>query len=296
MDRKEFLVKGSAFAAGTIILPSACSSGSSSKTKTMAPGLQVYTIREALAEDFRGSLERVADLGYSNIELFAYRDGQYFGHPISEVKSMMSDLGLSVRSSHVSTGWNNPDVVGSMTNGWEQTVDDAAELGQAYIVLAYLAESEREGLDDYKKAAELLNSCGETAKAAGLQMAYHNHAFEFETMDGQVPYDILLNECDEDLVKFELDLYWTKRAGVDPVAYFKEYSGRFPLWHVKDMEGGEDQFFAAVGEGVIDWQHLFDHSEAAGLEYYFVEQDNTRSGKPFEEIAKSIKYLEGINM
>jgi len=278
-----------------MLFPSACAKESAGTAKnTIAPGLQVYTIREALAEDFEGSMQKLADIGYVNIELFAYRDGQYFGYTIPEVKTLMSDLGMQVKSSHVSTGWTSPDVVGTMTNNWEQTVQDAAELGQDYIVLAYLTEAERETIDDYKKVAELLNSCGETAREAGLQMAYHNHAFEFETIDGQVPYDLLLSECDEELVKFEMDLYWTKRAGVNAADYFEKHSGRFPLWHVKDMGAGEEQFFAAVGEGVIDWEEMFAHAETAGLDYYFVEQDATKSGKPFEEIEKSISYLKSI--
>lgn len=295
MDRRTFLVQSTALTAAAVLSPSWLGGMNSRKISADA-GLQIYTIRDALAKDFKGSLKRVADLGFKNLELFAYQDGKYFNHSVKEVKSILGDLGLRAKSSHVLTGWSNPEAIGTMTNSWDKTVKDAAELGQEYIVCAYLFESERESLDNYKKLADLLNRCGETAKTAGLQMGYHNHAFEFEKMSGQVPYDILLERCDPDLVKFELDLYWTKRAGVDPVYYFKGYPRRFPLWHVKDMESGEDQFFAAVGEGAIDWQHLFDHSEEAGLKYYFVEQDNTRSGKPFEEIAKSIKYLEGINM
>lgn len=293
MNRRTFLFQSTALAAGTLFVPSFLGCAAEA-AKVSAPGLQVYTIREALAEDFKGSMKRVADLGFKNIELFAYSNGQYFGYSIPEVKTLMSELGLQVKSSHVGTGFTNPDAVGTMSNGWEQTVRDAAELGQEYIALAYLTESERETLDDYKKVAELLNQCGETAKNAGLQMAYHNHAFEFEQMDDTIPFDLLLNECDPDLVKFEMDLYWTARAGVDPVSYFQQYPGRFPLWHVKDMGAGEEQFFAAVGEGVIDWKNLFSHAGTAGLDYYFVEQDATKSGEPFAEIDKSINYLKGI--
>ncbi|MDX1585326.1 MAG: hypothetical protein R3222_01225 [Balneolaceae bacterium] len=143
MNRRTFLFQSTALAAGAMLFPSACARDSKSNTQnTMAPGIQVYTIREALAEDFRGSMQRLADLGYVNIELFAYRDGQYFGNTIPEVKTMMSELGLQVKSSHVSTGWTSPDAVGTMTNNWEQTVLDAAELGQDYILLAYLTEEE----------------------------------------------------------------------------------------------------------------------------------------------------------
>lgn len=293
MDRRKFLYQSGALAAGTFLIPSLIGC-SNSATGLKNPGIQVYTLREELAKDFAGTMKKVADLGYKNIELFNYQAGQYFGKSISEVKKLMDDLGIKVKSSHTLTGWSMPDSVGTLTNGWEQYVEDAATLGQEYVVCAYLPESERKSLDDYKKLADLLNSCGEIAKKSGLQMGYHNHAFEFEKMEGEIPYHILLDECDKDLVKYELDLYWTKRAGINPVEYFKKYEGRFPLWHVKDMEAGEDQFFAPVGEGVIDWQEIFNHASTAGLEYFFIEQDDTRDKKPFEAIEKSIEYLKGL--
>ena len=148
---------------------------------------------------------------------------------VSHAKSIIDDLGLKAKSSHVLTGWAMPENVGTMTNDWERTVADAAELGQSHIACAYLFDSERESIDDYKKLSDLLNS--------------------------------LLSQCDVNLVKFELDLYWTARAGVDPVEYFKNNEGRFPLWHVKDMGEGEEQFFSAVGEGVIDWQRILIYLE-----------------------------------
>lgn len=293
MDRRKFLYQSGAIAAGSILAPSLFGF-STAPRRVKNAGLQVYTLREELAKDFAGTMKNVADLGYKNIELFNYSDGKYFGNSIAEVKKLMKDLGMKVRSSHVLTGISMPDNIGTLTNSWERTVEDAAKLGQEYIVCAYLPDSERKNLDDYKKVAELLNKSGEVAKKVGVQLAYHNHAFEFEKMEGEIPFHIFLEECDKDLVKYELDLYWAKRAGISPVEYFKKYPGRFPLWHVKDMEAGEEQFFAPVGEGIINWQEIFDHASTAGLEYYFVEQDATRDNKPFASIEKSINYLKGI--
>ncbi|MBK6266298.1 sugar phosphate isomerase/epimerase [Marivirga sp. S37H4] len=293
MDRRKFLYQGSALAVGAFLAP-ALVGCSNAVAGLQNPGIQLYTLRDELAKDFAGTLKKVAELGYKNIELFNYQDGKYFGNSISEVKKMMDDHGLKVRSSHVLTGITMPENIGTLTNSWERTVEDAAKMGQEYIICAYLHDAERENLDDYRKLTDLLNKSGEVSKKYGIQMGYHNHAFEFEEMKGEIPYNILLNECDKELVKYELDLYWTKRAGVNPVDYFKEYPGRFPLWHVKDMEASQDQFFAPVGEGIIDWQNIFNHASTAGLDYYFVEQDATRDNKPFKSIEKSIKYLKGI--
>ncbi|RUA32256.1 MAG: sugar phosphate isomerase/epimerase [Bacteroidetes bacterium] len=295
MNRRKF-IKQAGVASSLAFIPTSILSACTTQNQGVAKeaGLQLYTLREALEKDFKGTIEKVAKIGYKNLEFFNYSDGKYFGNSIKEVKSILDELNLKAKSSHVLTGWAMPKNLGTMTNDWERTVADAAELGQSHIACAYLFDSERESIDDYKKLSDLLNTCGETSKEYGIQMAYHNHDFEFQAMDGKIPYDLLLSECDIELVKFELDLYWTARAGVDPVSYFKEHEGRFPLWHVKDMGAGEDQFFSAVGEGVIDWQNIFNHASTAGLNQFFVEQDDTKSGKPFEEITKSYKYLKGI--
>jgi len=296
MNRRKFIQQAGLLSSFAFI-PSSILSACVAPNKGVAKeaGLQLYTLREALEKDFKGTIEKAANIGYKNFEFFNYSDGKYFGNSIKEVKSILDEFSLNAKSSHVLTGWAMPKNIGTMTNDWERTVADAAELGQTHIACAYLFDSERESIDDYKKLSDLLNSCGETAKEYGVQMAYHNHDFEFQALDGKIPFDLLLSECDVNLVKFELDLYWTARAGVDPIAYFKDHEGRFPLWHVKDMGAGEEQFFSAVGEGVIDWQNIFNHASVAGLKQFFVEQDDTKSGKPFEEITKSYRYLKGIS-
>lgn len=293
MKRRDFLQRTSVSAAALALLPGATSCLASNGI-SKAYGLQVYTLRDAIQKDFKGTLKRVADIGYNYIELFDYQNGQYFGNSIQETKKIITDLGLKVRSSHILLGKAMADRKGTMMNDWERTVADAAELGQEYIVCAYLFDNERESIDDYKRYVDLFNEKGEIAKKHGLQFAYHNHDFEFIKMDGQVPYDLLLNNCDKDLVKFEMDLYWMHRAKQDPVAYFEKHSGRFPLWHVKDMTGDEEQFFAPVGKGVIDWKRIFNHADKAGMKYFFVEQDQSRNNKPFDNIATSLKYLKSM--
>jgi sugar phosphate isomerase/epimerase len=130
----------------------------------------------------------------------------------------------------------------------------------------------------------------EACKKAGIQFCYHNHDFEFKDMGGQHGYDVLLKETDPGLVKFELDLYWASFAGKDPVEIFRQHPGRFPLWHVKDMDNTPKKFFTEVGNGVIDFKAIFAHARESGMKHYFVEQDIC-PGSPFESIKKSFQYI-----
>ncbi len=172
-----------------------------------------------------------------------------------------------------------------MLHDWDRAVDDAAAVGVKYMVCAYLSAEERGGLDHYKQLADQFNTAGEKCKKSGMQFCYHNHDFEFEEKDGQLPYNILLNNTNKDLVKMELDLYWATKAKHDPIELFNAHPGRFPLWHVKDMDNTPKQAFTEVGNGVIDFKKIFEQANKAGLKYFFVEQDIT-PGSPFDSITK----------
>ena len=180
---------------------------------------------------------------------------------------------------------------GNVLNGWEKAVEDAKAIGHDYMVLAYLTPPERKSLDDYKKIAENLNKAGEVCKKAGIQLCYHNHEFEFEAMNGQLPFDILTGETDAGLVKIELDLYWAMVAGQDPVALFKKHKGRIALWHVKDMDKTPKKNFTEVGNGVIDFTTIFKNAKTSGMKHFFVEQD-VCPGSPFDSISQSIGYIK----
>lgn len=234
-------------------------------------GLQLYTLRTDLAKDLEGTLKKVAAIGYKEVELFGYNDGKFFGKTPKEFKAILDGLGLNPVSGHYGAGVQMKDQKGTLSNDWQRAVDDAAAIGQKYVNCAYLTDGERKSIEDYKKYVDLFNKSGEVAKKAGLQFGYHNHDFEFKKMDGQLPYDLIAS-TDPDLVKLELDLYWIVKAGLDPVDLFKKYPGRFPLWHVKDMDK-TDQSFAEVGTGSIDFKKIFDARKIAGLQHFFVEQD-----------------------
>ncbi|WP_026260715.1 sugar phosphate isomerase/epimerase family protein [Spirosoma luteum] len=301
--RRAFIKLG-ALAASATFLPqlvgcSNSSSSSSTESTTVVTtsaesakkvGLQLYTLRELMGKDPVGTLKNVADIGYKEVESFGYGDGKFFGKTPKEYAALLNDLGLSGPSGHYTTGKTMPNAKGTLTNGWQQAVDDAAAIGQKYMVCAYLFPEERTKLDDYKQFVDLFNKSAEVCKAAGIQFCYHNHDFEFKAIDGQMPYDVLLSGTDKDMVQLELDLYWATFAGQDPVELFKKHPGRFPLWHVKDMEKTAEKAFAPVGTGSIDFQRIFDARETSGMTHYFVEQDVCKL-PPLESIAISYENV-----
>jgi sugar phosphate isomerase/epimerase len=173
-------------------------------------------------------------------------------------------------------------------------------MGHHYIVVPFLTDDMRTSLDDYKKLAGKLNIAGAAAKKAGLKLAYHNHDFEFKDWGGgQTGFDIFLKNTDPSLVFFEMDMYWVTRAGHDPIQLIKDNPGRFAMWHLKDMsqkmppsytvEG--QQYYAEVGSGIIDYKDIFRHKKESGMEFFYVEQDET-SEPVFDAITKSYHYVK----
>ena len=222
-------------------------------------GIQLYTVRDQMAVDVPGTLQRLAEIGYREVEFAGY-----FDHSPEEIRLFLDDLGLSSPSAHTS--------LQTLRETPEQLIEAALTIGHEYLVLGWLRPEERTSLDDYRRHAELINSFAEQCHVAGLRFAYHNHDFEFENLDGMRPMDLLLAETDPSSMQVELDLYWIKRAGADPFAYFTKHPGRFPLCHVKDMAA--DGSFADVGSGEIDFAPLFAASELAGFQHYYVERDD----------------------
>lgn len=239
-------------------------------------GLQLYTLRNELSQDFEGTLARVAELGYKEMEFAGY-----YGRSPSEVRSTLDQNGMTSPAAHIQLQALRDDLEGE--------VERAAELGQKYIVVPILPESQRT-ISEYQRTADYLNRAGEVCKQVGIKMGYHNHNFEFIETDGRIPYDILLDETDADLVDMELDLYWIRNAGVDPVAYFENHPGRFSMLHVKDM----DEFgrMADVGSGEINFAEIFSHADTAGFKHFFVEHD--RPGNGLASVAVSIYTLRNI--
>ncbi len=287
--RRDFLKTTTILSAGLLITRS---SGCNSKDSLI--GLQLYTVRDAMEKDPKGTLARVAQIGYNSVETATYTGSEkFYGMSPGEFAVTLKQNGLVAVSGHYRLGEEQPGgkvQMGTMLHDWDKAVDDAAAAGIKYMVCAYLSTDERGDLDHYKKVADELNTAGERCKKAGIQLCYHNHDFEFIKQNDQYPYDILLS-TDKDLVKMEMDIYWVRKAGQDPIALFNQHPGRFPLWHVKDMDNTSNKDFTEVGNGIIEFKRIFEEKDKAGLKYFFVEQDKT-PGSPFDSITKSFNYIK----
>lgn len=252
-------------------------------------GVQLYTLRDDIRKDAKGTIQKVAALGYKEIETFGYNNGKWFGLNPAELSSVLKANSLTSPSGHtfpgsifLKAGWEET---------WKKAIQDSKAIGQKFIVIPYLEPQYQKSADNYKKIAAGLNEAGKIAKSSSIQLAYHNHDFEFVDLEGQTGFQILAKETDPSLVKFEMDIYWVKKAGLDPVALFRKYPGRFVMWHVKDMDNTEKKFFTEVGNGVIDFKSIFANAKLSGMKHFFVEQD-VCPGPPLESISKSISYLK----
>ncbi|MEZ0484837.1 sugar phosphate isomerase/epimerase family protein [Fibrella aquatica] len=251
-------------------------------------GLQLYTLRGDLSKDPDATLKRVAEIGYKEVETFGYNDGKFFGKTPQAFKEQLKSLGMTSPSGHY--------MPNQLKSGWDKIVDDAATIGQKYMACAYIMPDDRKKADDYKGFVDLFNKAAETCQKAGIQFVYHNHDFEFQPLDGQIGYDIILKGTDPKMVKMELDLYWTIIAGKDPVELFKQNPGRFPLVHMKDIAKTEKKEFAEVGTGSVDFQRILDAGKMGGVKHYFVEQDAVVKGTPLEAIAVSYKNMKKLSV
>ncbi|MGK0305511.1 MAG: sugar phosphate isomerase/epimerase [Gammaproteobacteria bacterium] len=257
LDRRRFM-KLSSTILGASLLPGSLAFAAD---KPSAVGLQLYTLRDMMAVSVPATLKLVSAVGYKEVETAGY-----FEYSPREFRKMLDGEGLTSPSAHIRL-----DLFDKSLN---QVIDTAKEVGHEYVVIPYLTVEQRgSGINVYKKLAENCNVYGEACKKVGLKLAYHNHDFEFEMRDGQLPYDVLLQDVDADLMAMEMDLYWMAKAKQDPLAYFKRHPGRFKLWHVKDMD--KQGAFADVGTGIIDFPAIFAHAKQAGVEHKVVERDMT---------------------
>ena len=292
--RRDFLRVSAAGMLGLVALgPVACSSGSATDRKKYGVGLQLYTIRDAMAADVVGSLQKVADMGYKNLEMADYADGKFYGYSPKAFKKLVNDMGMEIISSHAAV-----ESTGITPENAQKMADAHAELGVKYCIQPWINEEDR-NIETYKKMIGDWNEVGRMMKNVGIQFGYHNHNFEFKPVDGLVPYyDIFMPEMDSDLITMELDLYWATKAGQDPVEMFKKYPGRFQLLHFKDMAEKSAPFYevikddiTSVGSGLIDFKRIWEARDIAGAKYLIVEDDNQGNGKPFEGIETSIKNI-----
>jgi len=303
LNRRNFLQS-----AGTLILGGMAITGKAASLLNYRPphaaGLQLFTFFGIIDDDVKGTLTKIAAIGYKEMESAFSKKGGFYGMKAHEFKALVNDLGMTWQSHHVigapfklPKGYKmpvgadgKPMVFPTMLNlkeNMQQLVDEAAAGGIGYLVCA---NSPTATLEETKSTIEVLNKTGEAAKKAGMQFCYHNHDMEFVAVDGKAPYDLLLSETDPNSVKMELDLCWVTKAGKDPVELFKANPGRFPLWHVKDLDAAKTGP-VPVGSGIVDFKRIFENQQIAGMKHFFVEHDMPKDA--FASIKSSYDYITG---
>lgn len=297
VSRRTFLFELAAMGAGTSVLASCAKAAGGMSTAAGAAGamsnapgananmigIQMYTVRDQLQADFDGTVEKIAKIGYRNLEFAGY-----YNRTPEQVRALLDRLQIVSRSSHIGAQLMRQDAAAQ--------IKAAKTIGQDYITLPSFNFG-KEGLVGWRKAVAEFNQWGAMCRDAGLRLAYHNHNFEFASLEGTTGYDVLVKETDPKLVDFELDLYWARFADQDPLALFAKYPGRFAMWHVKDMAiTGTQKGMTPVGKGTIDFKSIFAHARQSGMKYFFVEHDSAAQypGGSLASAQASYEYLRQL--
>jgi sugar phosphate isomerase/epimerase len=283
--RRNFIKQSGLITAGLMMNPSDL------LKKQKNVGIQLYSVRDEIFKDPKGVIKKIATAGYSEVEMFGLNaENKFYGLTVKEFAQLLKDNKLKSPSGHYA-----PENF-LFENGNGDDVKNFCEvgntLGNKYIIIPWMKEERRKTIDQYKVLAERINKAGEICKKANLQLAYHNHDFEFADMNGQHGYDVLLNNTDKDLVKMEMDIYWVVRAGYDPIELFKKHPGRFHLWHVKDMDKADRTKNTEVGNGTVDFKTIFANAKLSGVKHYMVEQENNYKPDIFGSIKTSCGYTK----
>ena len=275
--RRDFLKNSGTIAAAAMLFPSL----NIPFKKVNNVGIQLYTFRKEMLADAAGTLKQLAALGIKQIESAGSDKGYYYGLKPKEMKQICSDNGMNLSSGHI-----------HLNEKWQQTLEDAVASGQEYLICSSMPSPEQT-VDNYKKTAAAFNKAGEDCKKANIKFGYHNHDFEFEKENGQVLYDVLLNNTDAALVHMELDLGWVIATGNDPLTYFKNHPGRFPLWHLKDMDLAK-KHSTEFGKGALNIKQILQQSKLSGMKYFYVEQEEY-THSPMESMKENMDFLKKLN-
>lgn len=317
ISRRHFIKTGTTITA-SLAIPGTIQNMLSSKQKSW--GIQLFTIPAMVSKDLKGTLKQLSEIGYKEIEFFGPYDfsapetlanweamaGQlgitqnaFYGHSISEIKELLSSLGLSTPSVHL-------DLL-TLRTVRESAIEKLAELGTKYVVLPTLPDPASMEMDDFRKLAEEYNQIGKAMSSFGLSLVHHNHGYEHWTDGKTTPMEVLLENTDPDTVKFELDIFWMKAGGADPVDFLSKYPGRFKLMHVKDAQ--EEVRFSAdgktfgewmalfpkmtdPGKGVFDIEKIVEVGVKSGVDHFYLERDLAPS--PETTLKDSFEYFSKL--
>lgn len=282
-SRRTFIKKSALITAGAALFPH--NLFASKKLEHL--GLQLYTVRDAMHADPAGTLKKLGDIGFNHLEHAGYANRLFYGMTIKSLKQILDDNHLSMDSGHVVLSqkhWNTAK--GDFTDEWKYTIEDAAKIGQRYLISPGLDDDLRTNLDAFKRFMDVFNKCGELCLRSGIQFGYHNHDFEFTTMFGDKRlYDTLLENTDPKLVTQQLDIGNMYPTGAMPIDYINKYRGRFELMHVKDQLKKTDGKYenTLLGKGVLPLKEILKAaSKIGGTTQFIIEQEEYQGMDPLE--------------
>ncbi|MBC7758814.1 MAG: sugar phosphate isomerase/epimerase [Phormidesmis sp. FL-bin-119] len=299
-DRRSFLKTSGIITLGSIVLPKWAGADPLAYVAKYPPaGLQVYTLNFLLnspGADTPAVLKQIADIGIRELETATGANGLYYGQQPKVFASMVKDAGLTWIGNHIGGLPRTPPVSASasinarppsrnLRDNVQEIVDDAAEGGCKWVVCSSSAIST---MDEIKRTTEVFVIASDLAATHKMRFAYHNHQSEFDKIEGVSAFDYVLTQTNKKKVFMELDLAWATAAGQDPVALFKKYPGRFPLWHIKDLDKTTGRP-CPVGTGKVDFKNIFANSKHSGVEHTFIEQDGAKS---IDDPASSVQWLK----
>jgi sugar phosphate isomerase/epimerase len=293
VTRRQFIASSTAALSASLLPGMLSGAPTESATSKYKMGLQLFTINSIIGRDVPGTLKRVAAIGYQDTETYGYDPGKrtYYGMAIPAFKQALADSQLTTTSGHYDFAKYFAQPADEMKRFVDRCIEGASALGQRYITWPWLDPSSR-SIEKFKELAPKLNAIGEQVTNAGLRFAYHNHDFEFIDHDGQIGYDIILNETDPRLVKLQIDLYWVMHSSRrSPAALFSLQPGRFVMWHIKDMDK-VSRDYTEMGNGSIDYTKILPDAARSGMQYYYIEQGGNFAINPMDSVAKSAAFFK----
>lgn len=298
-SRRQFIRRAGGFGAAALVLPLwACNNSKPESTTSSggmsdgmsgegngdleAYGLQLYTLRDDMPKDPKGTLRKIADMGYTQIEGYEGDMGLFWGMEPQEFKDYLDEVGLTMVSTHCNINEN-----------FEIKAQQAASIGIEYLICPYIGA--QDGKAGWQKVVDTFNARGKTCADNGLRFAYHNHAYSFDEVDGIVPQAFMMDNTD-DTVDYEMDIYWVVTAGEDPITWLNKYPKKWTLCHVKDRKKGsspeDTEASVNLGMGSIDFPKIMAVAQEQGMEYYILEQENYEGTTPLEAAAAGAQYLK----
>ncbi|MEN9323964.1 MAG: hypothetical protein RL699_1744 [Bacteroidota bacterium] len=284
MNRRKFIIQSAQASALLAVLPNVASATALGNKKIFAEyGIQLWTLRDVIYADPKATIAAVAKMGYTQVESFEGEKGLFWGMTPKDFQLFLSDQGMKMVSAHCD--WKT-DLA--------RKADEVASIGGKYLICPWLGPQPT--IEDYKHFADSFNKAGEVCKKAGLKFAYHNHDYSFKTVDGQIPQQVMMDLTDPTLVDFEMDMYWVVTAGVDPIAYMKQYANRFKLCHIKDRLKDTQEPFASctLGQGIINYADLLDQAKTLNMEYFIYEQEKYSDKGVLFDAQQSANYLNAF--